>query len=187
MSFAHSRPKLLLDACVLFPTILREILIIAAAEGLYQPLWSARILEEWARATRKLGPGAEDQARAEIALLRASWPAAEVAPSPHIAARLVLPDENDLHVLAAAIHAGAEAIITVNAADFPKGVLAAEGLERRDPDGLLWELASHHPQDMARVLEAVRAKAEAISGEPQALKPLLKRARLGRLSRLMAG
>jgi len=42
--------KILLDACVLFPTILREILLAAAEETQFEPLWSARILEEWARA-----------------------------------------------------------------------------------------------------------------------------------------
>lgn len=177
--------KYLLDACVLFPTVLREILLGAAAEGLYLPVWSPRILEEWARATRKLGPGAEEQARAEIVSLRLNFPRAEVAEAPGIAQRLHLPDENDLHVLAVAIASGADGIVTVNAQDFPKHVLAAEGLERRDPDGLLWELASHRPETMARVVEAVRAKAERLSGEPQALRPLLKRARLGRLGRFL--
>ena len=45
--------KALLDACVLYPTVLREILTGVAGQGLYTPLWSDRILEEWARATRK--------------------------------------------------------------------------------------------------------------------------------------
>lgn len=175
----------MLDACVLFPTVLRELLVGAAAAGLFRPCWTDRILEEWARAVRKLGPGAEPVARAEIASLRAAFPGAEVAQAPHIAARLHLPDDNDLHVLAAAIACGADGIVTFNAADFPRGTLAAEGLARRDPDGLLWEFASHHPEAMARVAEAARARAEAISGQPQPLKPLLKRARLTRLARLL--
>lgn len=179
-------PRLVLDACVLFPTVLREILIGSAQAGLFRPVWSARILEEWARATRKLGPGAEEVARAEIAGLRAALPQAEVAPAPHLMSRLHLPDENDLHVLATAIAAGADAIVTVNAADFPRGTLAAEGLDRRDPDGLLWEFASRDRLIMSGVVETVRARAEAISGQPQPLKPLLKRARLNRLGRLLA-
>lgn len=175
----------MLDACVLFPTVLRELLIGAAGAGLLRACWTDRILEEWARAVRKLGPGAEPLARAEIAALRAGFPQAEVPQAPHIAARLHLPDEGDLHVLAAAIACGADGIVTFNAADFPRATLAAEGLTRRDPDGLLWELASHHPEVMAQVAETVRARAEAVSGQPQALKPLLKRARLNRLARLL--
>ncbi|MBL3553988.1 PIN domain-containing protein, partial [Rhodovulum sulfidophilum] len=42
--------KVLLDACVLYPTVLREILLGVARRGGFTPLWSARILEEWARA-----------------------------------------------------------------------------------------------------------------------------------------
>jgi len=175
----------MLDACVLFPTVLRELLLGAAGAGLFRPCWTDRILEEWARAVRKLGPGAEPIARVEIAGMRAAFPGAEVAPAPHVAARLHLPDEGDLHVLAAAIACGADGIVTFNAADFPRGTLAAEGLTRRDPDGLLWELASQHPAAMARVAEAVRARAQAVSGQPQPLRPLLKRARLTRLARLL--
>ena len=179
------QPKLLLDACVLFPTVQREILIGAAEAGFYRPLWSARILEEWARAVRKLGPDAEGIARVEIALLRARHPRSEVSEAPQIAARLHLPDENDLHVLAAAIGAGADAIVTVNASDFPRGVLAAEGIERRDPDAVLWEFASHQPEKSAAIVEASRAKTEAISGQAQELRAFLKKARLPRLGKLL--
>ena len=43
--------KAVLDACVIYPTVLREILTGVAALGLYEPLWSDRILREWTRAT----------------------------------------------------------------------------------------------------------------------------------------
>ena len=107
--------KILLDACVLYPTVLREILIGVAREGLYRPLWSARILEEWARAAARLGPADEAIARGEVAALRAAFPQAEVAAQPGLEGRLHLPDPNDIHVLAAAIAAHADAIVTFNA------------------------------------------------------------------------
>ena len=72
--------RVLIDACVLYPTVMREIVVGAARAGAFTPLWSARILEEWARAAIKIGPTGEAQARAEIALLRAAWPKAEVTP-----------------------------------------------------------------------------------------------------------
>ncbi|MDO9524248.1 MAG: PIN domain-containing protein [Gemmobacter sp.] len=177
--------RALLDACVLYPTVLRELLTGCAGLGLFTPLWSDRILEEWARATRKLGPGAEPIARSEIAALRAAFPEAVVRESPGLAARLHLPDENDIHVLAAAITGSADCIVTFNRADFPRGVLAAEGLDRHDPDAFLWSLASHHPDAVAQVAEGVRAKAEAISGTAQPLRALLKRAKLPRLAKLL--
>ncbi len=177
--------KVVLDACVLYPTVLREILIGAARAGLFTPLWSDRILEEWARATRKLGAGAEVVARGEVALLRAAFPAASVPARPAIEARLTLPDDNDRHVLAVAIASGANTILTFNAADFPRHLLAEEGLARRDPDGFLWEIWSHYPAAMSGVVEAVRAEAERLSGQPQPLRALLKRSQLPRLGKAM--
>ncbi len=179
--------KVVLDACVLYPTVLREILLGVARTGLFAPLWSDRILEEWARATRKLGPAAEAQARGEIALVRLAFPMAAVPPRPDIEARLLLPDENDIHVLATAIASHADAIVTFNAADFPRHILAEEGLARRDPDGFLWEIWSHHPDAVAGAVEAVRAEASRLSGTPQPMRALLKRAGLPRLAKAIAG
>jgi predicted nucleic acid-binding protein len=179
--------KAVLDACVLYPTVLREVLAGVAAAGLYTPLWSPRILEEWARAAARDGPAAELRARGEIAALRAAFPRAEVIPHAGLLARLHLPDENDIHVLAAAVTAGADAIVTFNAQDFPRHVLAAEGIARRDPDGFLWELWSHEPQAVAGAAERVRATAERLSGQPQPMRALLKRARLPRLGKALEG
>ena len=177
--------KVVLDACVLYPTVLREILVAAAAAGLFTPLWSDRILEEWARATRKLGAVAEVQARGEAALLRAEFARACVPAQPAIEARLMLPDADDRHVLAVAIAAGADAILTFNAVDFPRHTLAQEGLARRDPDGFLWDLWSHHPAAVGAVVAAVVAKAERVSGTAQPQRALLKRARLARLAKAL--
>jgi predicted nucleic acid-binding protein len=177
--------KVVLDACVLYPTVLREILQGAGAAGLYQPVFSDRILREWVLATAKLGPTAPAIAEGEAAMLRAAFPRALVREHTEIEARLILPDPNDRHVLATAIASGADAIVTFNAQDFPGHVLAAEKLTRRDPDGFLWELQSRHPDAMVRIVEAVRAKAEAISGQPVPLKALLKRAKLYRLAKAL--
>ena len=168
--------KAVLDACVLYPTVLREVLVGVANAGLFSPLWSDRILEEWARATRKIGPAGEALARGEVALLNAAFPKASIAAQPGLEARLHLPDDNDIHVLAVAIAGSADAIITFNARDFPRHVLAAEGITRRDPDGFLWEMWSHHPKAVGAVIASVQAKAVQLSGQPQPLRPFLKRA-----------
>lgn len=175
--------KLVLDACVLYPPVLRDLLIGVAAAGLFRPVWSDRILEEWARATVKLGPLAEAQARGEIARLRAAFPMAMQTAAPAIEVRLVLPDPNDLHVLAVAVASGADAIVTFNAVDFPRHVLAAEGVARRDPDGLLWELWSKHEGPVGDVIAAVHARAAEMAGQAVSLKALLKRAQLPRLAK----
>ena len=177
--------RAVLDACVLFPTVLREILLGVAARGLYEPVWSDRILEEWTRATSKLGPGAQVQAEGEAALVRAGFPRASIRAQPEIEARLSLPDPNDDHVLAVAIAAHADCIVTFNAQDFPRHVLAAEGLERRDPDGFLWQLWSDEPEAVAGVVARVHATAERMAGQPIPLKSLLKRAQLPKLAKAL--
>lgn len=177
--------RAVLDACVLFPTVLREILLGVAARGLYEPLVSERILREWVRATAKLGPVAMMQAEGEAVLLRAAFPRAMVREQPDIEARLLLPDANDLHVLAVAIAGHADCVVTFNAQDFPRHVLAEEGLERRDPDGLLWQLWSDHPTEVAEVVAQTHTTAERMAGQALPLKALLKRAQLPKLARAL--
>ncbi|MBN2905395.1 MAG: PIN domain-containing protein [Rhodobacteraceae bacterium] len=178
--------KALLDACVLYPTVLREILLAVAGRGLFTPLWSARILEEWARAARKIGPTGEAQARAEIALIRAAWPGAEVPPRAGLEARLWLPDPADVHVLAAAIAGNAGLVVTFNARDFPRNVLAEEGLARLGPDEFLMECWLADPRAVTGAVGDVHAQACRMSGEDLPLRALLKRARLPRLGKALA-
>jgi predicted nucleic acid-binding protein len=178
--------RALLDACVLYPTVLREILIGAARAGLYEPLWSERILEEWARAAARRGPGDEVVARGQVALLKAYFPKASVPQHAGLESRLHLPDENDIHVLAAAIAGSADQLITQNAQDFPRHTLLSEGITRADADGFLWELWSGAPDAMAAVVEAVRAEAERLSGQVQPLRAFLKRTKLPRLAKALA-
>jgi predicted nucleic acid-binding protein len=175
-----------LDACVLFPTVLREILLGAAGAGLYAPLWSQRILEEWARASVKLGQEAEIQARGEIAVLQAQFPKASVKPRAADLARLHLPDENDIHVLAAAIAGSADVIVTLNAKDFPRQVLAFEGVARQSPDEFLMALWLAEPERVAQVVDEVHRTAERMLGETIAQRALLKRARLPRLGKALS-
>ncbi|MCP4822264.1 MAG: PIN domain-containing protein [Shimia sp.] len=178
--------RLLLDTCVIYPTVMREVLLGVAKTGAFEPRWSARILEEWARAARKIGPTGEAQARGEIALVQAAWPKASVTWKPSLEDRLYLPDEHDVHVLAAAVAASCDAIVTVNAKDFPKHLLAEEGLERLEPDGLLYRCWLDDPDGVGAVCEAVRAEAERLSGKPWDMRALLKKARLPRLAKAVS-
>ena len=178
--------RLLLDACVLYPTVMRELLTGCAAQGLFEPRWSARILEEWARATVKLGPGAETIARGEIAALGARFPDASVAVPPGAERRYWLPDPDDIHVLAAAVTGSCDGIVTLNAKDFPGNVLAEEGLFRSDPDALLLRLHDEAPDAVARVATATLAEANRLSERPWEMRALMKKARMPRLGKRLA-
>jgi predicted nucleic acid-binding protein len=178
--------RAVLDTCVIYPTVMREMLLGVAATGAYEPLWSERILEEWARAAAKLGPGGEAQARGEAALLTARWPGARVTWKPSLEERLWLPDAADVHVLAAAIAGSADVIVTLNAGDFPRNVLAEEGLARVDPDAFLlgyWQAGRDAVEAVAR---AVRDEARRLSGQDWTARALLKKARLPRLAKAVS-
>lgn len=177
--------RILIDACVLYPTVMREVLIGVAVQGLFEPVWSARILEEWARAAARLGDGFEDVARGEIALLKARWPKAEIVYSRDVEDSLHLPDMDDRHVLAAAIAGKADILLTMNLKDFPTRVVSGHGVVRRDPDSLLREMFDENPDVVRKVAENVRQVAEQLSGTPQDMRKLMKKARLPRLGKAL--
>ncbi|AGI68335.1 hypothetical protein OAN307_c27600 [Octadecabacter antarcticus 307] len=177
--------RVLIDACVLYPTVMREVVLGVADAGLFDPRWSPRILEEWARAARKIGPQGETIARGEIAAIQARFPRAEVKIPQGVEARLWLPDPNDIHVFAAAVGCSADAIMTMNAKDFPRNELADQGVARVDPDGFLIGLAALHPAPVAMVGEAVLAEARRLSGELWEMRKLMRKARLPRLGKLL--
>lgn len=162
---------------------MREVLLGVAKAGMFEPLWSQRILDEWSRAAVKLGPAGQVQADAEIAMVSAQWPKARVAPKSGLLDRLWLPDANDVHVLAAAIAGHADVIITLNAKDFPRNILAEEGLSRSDPDAFLIGLAASAPDVVRGVVDAVHEEANRLSGQQWDVRKLLKKARLPRLAK----
>ncbi|RDC72437.1 PIN domain-containing protein [Rhodovulum sp. 12E13] len=181
------RPRAVLDACVLYPTVMREVLLAVARAGLFAPLWSARLLEEWALAAARRGTLEEAQARGEIAATRATFPLAEAPPVQGTGERLWLPDPGDIHVLATAVATSADGIVTLNARDFPRGTLAEEGLARWDPDAFLMALWLRAPDSVAQAAESVRAEAERLDTAPAELRALLKKARLPRLAKALGG
>ncbi|MEO1639334.1 MAG: PIN domain-containing protein [Pseudomonadota bacterium] len=177
--------RVMLDACVLYPTVMREVLLGCAAKGLFEARWSERILEEWARAAAKLGPGEEAYARGEVAMLAARFPGALVRYDTQIEARLWLPDANDIHVLAAAVAGSCDGILTMNTKDFPKNILDEEALFRWDPDGFMRDLAGKAPDQVRGVADAVLAEANRLSDRAWTMRALMKKARLPRLGKAL--
>lgn len=175
--------RAVLDACVLYPTALRQMLLGVAEAGLYEPRWSERILEEWARAAARAGPEAEAVERGEIAVLGARWPRAMVPAAPAREAALWLPDPDDIHVLAAAIEGSADVIVTFNLRDFPGHLLADEGVRALNPDRFLMDLADRDEAAVSEVASALLDRITALSGEDWDTRRLLKRAGLPRLGK----
>lgn len=150
--------RVLIDACVLYPSILRSILLDCAKAGLFEPLWSERIVEEWRRAADRNGVLGE--ASLEIAMFTADWRSGLVEVPQDIEAELTLPDVNDRHVLAAAIAAQADELLTANISDFPTRVLGRFNVVRRHPDDFLLELALNHGAIVSKAIDRVHGVAE---------------------------
>lgn len=122
------RPVALLDACVLYPQMLRDVMITIARAGFYQAKWTARINDEWVRQLIRKNPGRERQILRTLELVNRSVEDCLVESFEHLIESVRLPDPDDRHVLAAAIHAEADCIVTLNLCDFPPDLLEAHGV-----------------------------------------------------------
>ena len=76
---------------------------------------------------------------------------------------LTLPDADDRHVLAAAIHCGANVIVTTNLRDFPNSVLAGFGREALRPDPFILGLIN---SDQDTVITALRRLRQSLRNPP---------------------
>ncbi len=178
--------KLLLDTCVIYPTVMREMLLGVAETGAFEPLWSDRILGEWQHTAAKRGAVEAVQAEGEIATAKMRFPKAIVPVPDNAMARFWLPDTGDIHVLAAAVLGKAEGIVTMNNKDFPKQILAEDGLQRLGPDELLYGAWLSNGSAVEAVAQRVLEKARALDttdGAAWEMRPLLKKARLPRLAK----
>lgn len=83
---------------------------------------------------------------------------------------LTLPDENDRHVLAAAVRADAQTIVTFNLKDFPADVLESLGIEAQHPDDFVLDAIDLAPGVVAR---CVREQSAALKNPPVSMDELL--------------
>jgi predicted nucleic acid-binding protein len=109
------------DANVLYPNTLRDLLIrIAQLPHLVQAKWTEEILDEVADALRKnfpdISPDKTDRLRERM---NAAVRDCLISGYEPLTAALKLPDPKDRHVLAAAIKAKAQIIVTRNLKHFP--------------------------------------------------------------------
>lgn len=163
--------RVLYDANVLYPNTLRDILIRLAQAGLAQARWTDRILDEMQRAIERRRP---DIAPAKLTVLRermnTSLRDCQVEGYEPLIEGLKLPDEDDRHVLAAAIACRADAIVTFNLRDFPEDMLSQWGIEAWSPDEFLLDLID---LDTKRVWGCLQRIADARRNPPETIEDVL--------------
>lgn len=137
----------LLDACVLYPAPIRDLLMWLSIEHVYQPKWSETIHEEWITNVLLLRPDlSADQLQRTCDLMLANNPNALVMGFERHIPTLNLPDFDDRHVLAAAIEGHADVIVTFNLKDFPEALLAPYGIEAIHPDAFVCQCFLDYPR-----------------------------------------
>ena len=140
-----------LDACILFPAALRDTLLRGASAGLYQPRWSELILEEVRRNLVKTGRSTNTQAERLIEMMRRAFPEAAVQGFEPLVDHMTN-DVKDRHVVAAAVTAGAQVIVTRNLQDFPAAALRPFTVEAQSPDEFLAYLVDLDPDRMVKIV-----------------------------------
>ncbi|MBM3854612.1 MAG: PIN domain-containing protein [Verrucomicrobia bacterium] len=149
----------LLDACVLHPSLLRDLLLQLATTGLFRARWTEDIHEEWIKSVLERRP---DLARAQLQrtreLMDAHAPDCLVTEYEALIPSLVLPDSKDRHVLAAAIRGRADVIVTFNTDDFPQDALDPYDIDVQHPDEFLVRLCNLSPAAVTVSARECRAR-----------------------------
>lgn len=122
------------DANVLYGNTLRDLLVRIAQAGVVQARWTNMILDEMLRNLAANHPGIEPELPRLRALMNDAIPDVLIEGHEPLIEGLKLPDPDDRHVLAAAIKAGAQVIVTSNLRDFPAEDLEAWNVEAKSPD-----------------------------------------------------
>jgi predicted nucleic acid-binding protein len=162
----------LYDACVLYPAPLRDLLMHLAMTDLFRAQWTDQIHDEWIRGVLAKRPDLKrEQLERTRQLMNAHVLDCLVTGYENLIDGLALPDPNDRHVLAAAIRAGADVIVTYNLDDFPKQVLDPLGIEAQHPDVFVTHLLD---LDGPAVCAAARRQRQSLRNPPKTVEEFLK-------------
>lgn len=152
------RPSpVILDANLLYPFHLRNLLVQLSVDSIITPRWTGRIHDEWIGNLVAAGKAPRNRLLVTQALMNDVLPEADLRGWEAYMEGLALPDADDCHVLAAALAAGAKTILTMNLRDFPASALTAHGVVAVHPDNFLCGLHDADPALFRASTEAAHA------------------------------
>lgn len=147
----------LYDACVLYPASLRDLLMHLALTDLYRAKWSNQIHDEWIRNVLANRP---ELTLVQLERTRKMMDQNIFDPLvenyEYLTSSLMLPDPNDRHVLAAAIHSECSRIITYNLKDFPDRILKKYDINAQHPDNFIAYLIDLDPNAVCDAIKTLR-------------------------------
>jgi predicted nucleic acid-binding protein len=158
-----NRLTALVDACSLAGALKRNLILTLAEAEFFRPRWSEPILDETEGAITKIlaakgvTDAAERAARARKSMQDAFAEALVTDFDRLLPICRDLPDPDDAHVLAAAIHCQAAVIVTENSKHFPPATLRRHNIEPKAADEFIADTLS---LDIGRGVAAVRRMRE---------------------------
>ena len=164
--------RIVLDANILYSAALRGLILHLGTHEAVEPYWSEEIQNEWTESLLRNRP---DLRRASLERTRRNmafhFPNALVQGYESLIPTLWLPDPKDRHVLAVAIHAEAQYIVTFNLEDFPDTILPFHGIEAVSPDDLVVRLLRERPD---RILRAITKHRLSLTRPPKTVEEYLE-------------
>ena len=159
------------DACVLYPSALRDFLIQLAMADLFKARWTDHIHDEWIRNLLKNRPDLKSERLQKTRqLMNSTVRDCLVEEYESLIESVKLPDKNDRHVLAAAIHSDADIIVTFNLKDFPIEVLREYKIRALHPDDFILSLFDI---DLAVVCKAAQQHRERLKNPKKSVEEYL--------------
>ena len=149
----------LLDACVLYPAPIRDLLLRLADEDLNRPKWTDEINDEWKRNLLRNRVDLDRESLDEtIDTMNRAFKDANVRGYSNLVEAITLPDPDDRHVFAVAIRCNADLILTENLKDFPEEELSNYDIEVQRPDNFILNLID---LDLEKCCKAFKKQREA--------------------------
>jgi len=156
-----ARYTAILDANVMFPVNVFDILAQFCIEGLFTAKWSQDIDDEWTRnLLESRADLTQDQVFRRRDRQRIALPDWEVEKEKYqsLIEAIYLPDLNDRHVLAAAIAGHADSIVTFNIKDFPNQALDQYDIEAIHPDDFICHQLDLMPYQALTAIKHIRSR-----------------------------
>lgn len=142
------------DACVLFSAAQRDLLLRVADTNVFRIKWSDDVLAETAQNLQLERGLAVSQTDRLLSHMNRAFPDACVSQDCYQSlVNAMRTDPKDRHVLAAAIVARADVLVTWNVSDFPATSCAPYGIDVKTPDELLLSQSQLAPQAVLRALK----------------------------------
>ncbi|MYM69329.1 PIN domain-containing protein [Pseudoduganella sp. FT55W] len=174
--------RVVLDACVLYPAPLRDLLLSLASAGLFQARWTRMIEAEWITSLLENRTDLRPEALARTAeLMNQAIDGSLVEHFEHLIDSITLPDPDDRHVLAAAIACQATTIVTFNIRDFGQ----PPAITILHPDDFCTGLYAREPEIAVAAIQALRRRLRRPSKTAQQLIETYERHGLPKTSRIL--